>query len=48
MVRDVDTYQRLVDHMLEMGIGLKRYYTYIVTKAIKEDAPAPLESLAAH
>jgi Lrp/AsnC family transcriptional regulator of ectoine degradation len=48
MVRDIDTYQRLVDRMLEMGIGLKRYYTYIVTKAIKEDAPAPLESLATH
>ena len=48
MVRDIDTYQRLVDRMLEMGIGLKRYYTYIVTKAIKEDAPAPLESLVAH
>jgi Lrp/AsnC family transcriptional regulator of ectoine degradation len=48
MVRDVDTYQRLVDRMLEMGIGLKRYYTYIVTKAIKEDAPAPLEKLASH
>lgn len=48
MVRDIDTYQRLVDRMLEMGIGLKRYYTYIVTKAIKEDAPAPLENLATH
>jgi Lrp/AsnC family transcriptional regulator of ectoine degradation len=48
MVKDVDTYQRLVDRMLETGIGLKRYYTYIVTKAIKEDAPAPLDSLATH
>ena len=48
MVKDVDAYQRLVDRLLEMGIGLKRYYTYIVTKAIKEDAPAPLENLAAH
>jgi hypothetical protein len=34
--------------MLEMSIGLKRYYTYIVTKAIKEDSPAPLGSLATH
>jgi hypothetical protein len=29
-----------------MGIGLKRYYTYVVTKAIKEDSPAPLDGLA--
>jgi Lrp/AsnC family transcriptional regulator of ectoine degradation len=48
MVRDIDTYQRLVDRLLEMSIGLKRYYTYIVTKAIKEDAPAPLGNLATH
>jgi Lrp/AsnC family transcriptional regulator of ectoine degradation len=48
MVKDVDAYQRLVDRLLEMGIGLKRYYTYIVTKAIKEDGPAPLTGLDAH
>lgn len=47
MVRDVDSYQRLVDRLLESGLGLKRYYTYVVTKAIKEDGPAPLESLHA-
>jgi Lrp/AsnC family transcriptional regulator, regulator of ectoine-degradation genes len=50
LVKDVDSYQRLVDSMLESGIGLKRYYTYVVVKAIKEDSPAPLERLheAAH
>jgi Lrp/AsnC family transcriptional regulator of ectoine degradation len=50
MVRDVDAYQRLVDRLLDSGIGLKRYYTYVVTKAIKEDSPAPLDRLheAAH
>lgn len=47
MTRDVDAYQRLVDRLLESGIGLKRYYTYVVTKAIKEDGPAPLERLSA-
>jgi len=45
MVKDVDAYQRLVDRLLESGIGLKRYYTYVVTKAIKEDSPAPLDQL---
>jgi len=33
--RDVDSYQRFVDHMLNAGIGLKRYYTYVVTKQVK-------------
>jgi Lrp/AsnC family transcriptional regulator, regulator of ectoine-degradation genes len=45
MVKDVDAYQRLVDRMLESGIGLKRYYTYVVTKAVKDDSPAPLDQL---
>jgi len=31
--------------MLESGIGLKRYYTYVVTKAVKDDSPAPLDQL---
>ncbi len=33
--KDVDTYQRIVDKMLQDDVGLKRYYTYIVTKPIK-------------
>ncbi|TXH37821.1 MAG: Lrp/AsnC family transcriptional regulator [Rhodospirillaceae bacterium] len=47
MVRRVDAYQRLVDNLLESGVGLKRYYTYVVTKPIKEDGQLPLEQLAA-
>jgi Lrp/AsnC family transcriptional regulator of ectoine degradation len=39
MVKDVDAYQRLVDRLLEGGIGLKRYYTYVVTKAVARAAP---------
>lgn len=39
--RDIDTYQRLVDRLLDMDVGLKRYYTYIVTKSVKS-AAAPL------
>ena len=38
--KDVDTYQRLVDSILKQEIGLKRYFTYIVTKNVK-DAPFP-------
>lgn len=38
--KDVDTYQRLVDRMLNDRIGLRRYFSYVVTKAVKS-APFP-------
>ncbi|PWE31207.1 AsnC family transcriptional regulator [Maritimibacter sp. 55A14] len=38
---DIDTYQRLIDTMLEARIGLARYYTYIVTKPVKSSAGIP-------
>lgn len=41
MVRDIDTYQRLIDRMLADDIGIDRYFTYIVTKTVKENAPLP-------
>lgn len=47
VVKDVESYQRLVDGMLDGALGLKRYYTYVVVKAIKEDSPAPLQHLQA-
>ena len=34
-VRDIDAYQRFMDGLLEAGIGLARYYTYVVTKQVK-------------
>ena len=43
--RDVDAYQRLVDDLLMADIGIDRYFTYIVTKKVKEAAPLPLERL---
>jgi len=42
MVKDVDAYQRLVDRLLASALGFQRYYTYVVTKTIKEDSAAPL------
>jgi Lrp/AsnC family transcriptional regulator of ectoine degradation len=42
VTRDVDAYQRLVDRMLGADIGLKRYYTYVVTKRVKETAGPPI------
>ena len=36
----VDSYQKLVDELLQADIGLKRYFTYVVTKPVK-CAPTP-------
>ena len=41
MTRDIDAYQRLVDRLLADEIGIDRYFTYIVTREVK-DGPPPL------
>lgn len=41
VARDVDAYQRLVDRLLTADIGLRRYYTYVVTKPVKNVAASP-------
>ncbi|UUP15964.1 Lrp/AsnC family transcriptional regulator [Nitratireductor thuwali] len=45
VARDIDTYQRLVDHLLEAHLGLVRYFTYIVTKPVKRPGALPLDML---
>ncbi len=47
MTRDIDAYQRLVDGLLEREVGIDRYFTYIVTKTVKEDVVLPLTELLA-
>lgn len=42
---DIDSYQRLIDEMLEARIGLARYFTYIVTKPVKSPGLPPLDAL---
>ena len=42
---DIDAYQRLVDQMLDTDIGLKRYFTFIVTKAVKNGEIGGLASM---
>ncbi len=39
MARDVDSYQAMVDKMLSSGAGVQRYWTYFVTKPVKEEPP---------
>ena len=46
VAKDIDTYQRLMDRMLEARIGLSRYFTYIVTKPVKSSPVPPLGIVA--
>jgi Lrp/AsnC family transcriptional regulator, regulator of ectoine-degradation genes len=47
VARDIDAYQRLVDGLLEREIGIDRYFTYIVTRTVKDEAALPIGDLAA-
>jgi Lrp/AsnC family transcriptional regulator of ectoine degradation len=44
---DIDAYQRLIDRLLEREIGIDRYFTYIVTRTVKEGEPLPVTALVA-
>lgn len=46
VTRDIDSYQRLIDTLLEARVGLARYYTYIVTKPVKGPLAPPFDLLA--
>ena len=46
VTRDIAEYQALIDAMLSARIGLRRYFTYIVTKSVKA-SPPPLQLLTA-
>jgi Lrp/AsnC family transcriptional regulator of ectoine degradation len=45
LASDIDAYQRLVDDLLDRDIGIARYFTYIVTKTVKEETVLPLSVL---
>ncbi|MFW6076259.1 MAG: Lrp/AsnC family transcriptional regulator [Hyphomicrobiales bacterium] len=45
VTRDVAAYQALIDTLLEPRVGLKRYFSYIVTKEVKVGAAPPIEVL---
>lgn len=45
MARDIDAYQRLVDALLQREIGIDRYFTYIVTKTVKDEIVLPVAEL---
>ena len=41
------SYQRLMDDLLESDLQIERYYSYVVTKAVKDNAEVPLDALLA-
>lgn len=43
--RDITTYQALIDGLLDARVGLKRYFTYIVTKEVKGASAPPFALL---
>ncbi|MBC2885220.1 Lrp/AsnC family transcriptional regulator [Ochrobactrum sp. CM-21-5] len=45
VARDIDSYQRLIDRLLDQNIGIERYFTYIVTKLVKDEKAGMLLSL---
>lgn len=45
MTADIDAYQRLVDELLDRELGIERYFTYIITKTVKEETLLPLDTL---
>lgn len=45
VARDIDAYQALMDGLLEADVGLARYFTYVVTKSVKEPGGLPFEAL---
>ncbi len=42
VARDIDAYQRLIDRLLADEIGIDRYFTYIVTRTVKEGSDLPM------
>jgi Lrp/AsnC family transcriptional regulator of ectoine degradation len=36
VVPDIDAYQKTIDRLLASEIGIDRYFTYVVTKTVKE------------
>jgi Lrp/AsnC family transcriptional regulator of ectoine degradation len=47
LAANIDAYQTLVDGMLDRDIGIDRYFTYIVTKTVKDDTVLPISMLIA-
>ena len=47
IVKHIDDYQRLIDGLLDADLGVDRYFTYIVTKPVKQLPGLPVYALVA-
>lgn len=45
VVRNIDEYQALIEQLLNAGIGIQRYWSYLVTKNVKPFRGIPLGAL---
>lgn len=45
ITRDLEDYQKLIDDLLSARIGVRRYYSYVVTSRVK-DTPPPVAVIA--
>lgn len=45
VARDVNHYQRIIESLLNRDVGMETYFTYIVTKRVKDSAAIPLSTL---
>lgn len=45
ITRDLEDYQRLIEDLLTARIGVRRYYSYVVTSPVK-DTPPPVTVIA--
>ncbi len=45
VTHDIESYQSLMDRWLADDIGIERYFTYIVTKPVKQAAGFPIDIL---
>ncbi|MGF1910872.1 Lrp/AsnC family transcriptional regulator [Vibrio kasasachensis] len=46
--KDIDQYQRCIDKWLDSDVGIERYYTYIVTKTVKQPCSIAMEDIEAN
>lgn len=46
VTQNIASYQLLIDRLLESEVGLKRYFTYVVTKEVKTEGVLPVDLFA--
>jgi Lrp/AsnC family transcriptional regulator of ectoine degradation len=42
VARDIAAYQEIIDGLLAQEVGISRYFTFVVTKTVKDDPVVPL------